>query len=234
MGMFIMHKVIHNNKVIDFVKSLKYIKISKSGFVSITDRVLAQGILGSDDETVYCFEPVPGKDYLVVTIEEASSDNFETQGGTSGPTFDIIEDELVLEEARQNKIDALSAICRDKIAGGFSVKLSDKNTYVFELTTEDHLDLIILENQLASGESYFVYHAKDKSCQVYSREDMARIIKAFKAYRLYHTTYFNTAKQYIKSLTDVEAINAFTYGTSVSDFTSNPIIKQILNNGGAY
>jgi predicted DNA-binding ArsR family transcriptional regulator len=62
---------------------------------------------------------------------------------------------------------------------------------------------------------------------------MIRIIAAFKRYVQYHTTYFNVAKQYINSLTDLTKINKFTYGTDVIDAIDNKAIKQILKNGGS-
>jgi hypothetical protein len=62
---------------------------------------------------------------------------------------------------------------------------------------------------------------------------MTKIVKAFRKHVLYHTTYFNVAKQYINTLTDVEKVNLFEYGQDVSALTKNPALRQILENGGA-
>ena len=62
---------------------------------------------------------------------------------------------------------------------------------------------------------------------------MSKIIKAFRQHTLYHTTYFNVAKQYVMSLVDIDEVNAFTYGINVSGIVKDDTIKQILKNGGS-
>ena len=76
-----------------------------------------------------------------------------------------------------------------------------------------------------------VYHAINQPCRIFSRDDMVKVIKAFSQHTTYHTTYFNAAKQYINSLTDMEKINRFDYGTDVSATVKDRVIKQILRNG---
>ena len=44
------------------------------------------------------------------------------------------------------------------------------------LTTEDQINLMIIENQLLSGESSFIYHATNKPCRIYTKDDMLKII----------------------------------------------------------
>jgi hypothetical protein len=60
---------------------------------------------------------------------------------------------------------------------------------------------------------------------------MLKIISTFKRHTLYHTTYFNVAKQYINSLVNIEKVNTFTYGTDVSEVVKDAVIKRILKNG---
>ena len=92
--------------------------------------------------------------------------------------------------------------------------------------------LIQIENQLSAGEQYFVYHSTNQPCAIYSKEDMHKVVQAFRKHVLYHTTYYNAAKQYINSLTDIEKVNLFSYGVDVADIIENPVLKQILKNGG--
>jgi hypothetical protein len=143
-------------------------------------------------------------------------------------------DESALAAAKRNVIKQISEICKTKITSGFSVELSDGAAYNFKLTTEDQLNLLSLENQLNSGAETFIYHATNQPCRFFSREDMTKIITIFKRYTLYHTTYFNVAKQYINSLHDIEQVNRFMYGDDVSSVVDNIVIKQILKNGGNF
>ena len=225
-----MYKIIQNNLVIDVVKIPCFVRFLPHGHIAITDKLSAQGIVGSDDTTIYSFSA--NKDFSTVSIEEISDTEFNRLNSLLNSGISISADETALAKAKQDKIKHLSNICNNNITTGFSVKLSDGNLYSFKLTTEDQLNLMNLENQLILGAETFIYHATDQPCRFFSKEDMNKIIRAFKNYTLYHTTYFNIAKQYIKALTDIEKVQLFTYGTDVSESTENIVIKQILKNGG--
>jgi hypothetical protein len=96
------------------------------------------------------------------------------------------------------------------------------------LTAEDQLNLLSIENQLKAGASSVLYHATGMPCKLFYREDMLKVIAAFRKHVLYHTTYFNVAKQYINTLTDAKKIETFAYGTDVSFATDDSTIKRIL------
>ena len=61
---------------------------------------------------------------------------------------------------------------------------------------------------------------------------MLKIIKAYRKHVLYHTTYFNAAKQYIKSLNDIDKVISFTYGTNISWTVEDTTLRKILIGGG--
>ena len=145
---------------------------------------------------------------------------------------EVSADTSALEEAKRLKIKRLSAICKSKITAGFSITLSDGELHSFKLTTEDQLNLMLIENQLAAGAESFIYHATDEPCQIFMRDDMITIMNAYKSHMLYHTTYFNAAKHYIKSLLAIEEVNKFTYGTDIADSVKDMVLHQVLKNGG--
>jgi hypothetical protein len=227
-----MYKIIQNNKVIDVVRVPYFVNFLSSGHIAITDKSSAQGIIGSDMETVYSFAPVANQDITTVIIEEITLEEFNRLQSLLNSDQEICADESTLEMAKRDMIRRLSNICKNKITAGFSVKLSDNNFYNFKLTTEDQLNLMLIENQLAAGVETFLYHATDQPCRFFTRDDMTLIIRAFKQYVLYHTTYFNAAKHYIKSLVDIEKVKLFTYGTDISDTIDDKVLKQILKRGG--
>jgi hypothetical protein len=226
-----MYKLIQNDQVIDVVKYPCFVSFLPSGHIAITDKTSAHGIVGSDNKTIYSFETQPN--YPVVIIKEITHDELERLQGLLSSGQKPAVDDAALAAARNATIKELSVICKYKITVGFSVVLSDNNVYGFRLTTEDQLNLMSIEGQLNAGVNTFVYHATNSPCQVFSREDMTKILNAFKRHILYHTTYFNVAKQYINSLLDIEVIKTFAYGTDISDTADDPIIKQILKNGGS-
>lgn len=226
-----MYKIIHNNKVIDVVKVPHFFKLLATGHVAFTDRTSAQGIVGSDNHTLYAFAPVAQRKLEIVTIEEITLEEFSRLQDLLNSDQEVSADESALAAIKREVISRISNICKNKITSGFTITLSDSKSYSFKLTTEDQLNLMSIEGQLVAGADSFVYHATNQPCRIFTREDMLRIINAFKRHTLYHTTYFNIAKQYINSLVDIEKVAKFTYGVDVSEATSDMVIKQILKNG---
>ena len=227
-----MLKIIQNDKVIDVVNFPCFIRFLPSGHVAITDKSSAQGIVGSDTTSIYSFTPVDYKTAGVVTTAEITLEEFNRLSALLKTGVAVSADETALAQAKRSTLKRLSNTCKNKITAGFNIKLSDGELYNFKLTIEDQLNLMIIENQLNSGQETFIYHSTDQPCKLFVRDDMIRIINAFKRYTLYHTTYFNAAKQYIKSLSDIEKVNMFTYGTDISDTVDNKVLKQILKKGG--
>ena len=229
-----MYKIIQNDKVVDVVRLPRFFKVLSKGNIIFTDKSSAHGIVGSDNKTLYAFAPVVQRKLAIATIEEITYEELERLQSLLGSGQEPSADESALATAKRDTIRRLSNICKNKITSGFSIVLSDGESYSFKLTTEDQLNLMSIESQLTAGAETFIYHATNQPCRFFSREDMTKIINTFKRYTLYHTTYFNVAKQYINSLVDIEKVNMFTYGTDVSEAVDNVVIKQILKNGGNF
>jgi hypothetical protein len=227
-----MYKIIQNNKIIDVVKNPLFVRFLASGNIAITDKTSAQGIAGSDNETLYSFKPISRKNVSVAAIEEITEKEFNRLQSLLNSGKEICADESILAQAKQDTLKRLSNLCKNAITAGFYIILSDKQLYNFKLTAEDQLNLLNIENQFNAGANSFVYHATDLPCQVFSRIDMNLILKAYRKHILYHTTYFNAAKHYINSLIDIEKVNNFTYGLDVSNTIADPTIRQILKRGG--
>lgn len=227
-----MYSIIYETKIIDVVQKPTFVKVLPSGHIAFTDKVSANGIIGSDEKTIYVFEQVNRKDTKVVTIEEISENEFNRLKSLLNSGQEITANKLLLATVIKESINKLSEICNNKIIEGFFTRLSDGKKHNFRLTSEDQLNLLNIENQLNNGAQTFVYHATGEPCKVFSRDDMRKIICSFKQHVLYHTTYFNVAKQYLNSLVDVDKVIQFTYGTDVSNYASDKVIKQILKSGG--
>ncbi len=224
-----MYKIIQNNKIVDVVKHPQFVSFLASGHIAMTDRTSAEGIMGSDNRTIYSFKTV--SNYPVATIEEISINELERLQSLLGSGQELAADETILAKTKKNALQRLSNKCKASISAGFSVLLSDYESYNFKLTAEDQLNLMSIEGQLNAGAETIIYHATNQPCKVFSRDDMLKVVKAFRHHVTYHTTYFNVAKQYINSLTDIEKINQFSYGTDVSGVVTDKAIKQILTSG---
>lgn len=228
-----MYKILHKGTVIDVVNNPKFIRVLSSGHIAMTDMSSAHGIVASDEKTIYRFDQnATDSSFLPVTIAQIDTNEFNRLQSllNSVPAVTIADKELA--DAKAKKLQALSEICKRKIAKGFNVTLNTTERYHFKLTAEDQVNLLNLENQLLAGAESFIYHATDMPCQVFTRDEIKKIISTYRQYVLYHTTYFNTAKQFINSLTSVKAVNAFTYGMDISNVAKSRTIRQLLKTGG--
>ncbi len=228
-----MYKIIKDNKVIDAIKYADFIRFMPAGHRVRTSKELAQGVLGSNNRTIYSFVPIDDKTIPVVTIKEIDLKEFNRLQSLLNSGKEIPGDESALAQAKRDTLKRLSSVCKKIITAGFSIKLSDGKIYKFRLTTEDQLNLMNIENQLNAGAKTFVYHATDLPCQIFNCDDMCLILRAFRKHTLYHTTYFNAAKQYINSLTDIEKVNLFNYGTNITDTVKDLTLRQILKQGSS-
>ena len=229
-----MYKIIQDNKIVDVVKLPRFVRFLSSGHVAITDKASAQGIVGSDNKTIYSFKPIAKNDITVAEIKEISLKELNELQNLLSSGQEVCDDEETFNELKRATIRRLSTICKNKITSGFSVRLSDGETYSFKLTIEDQLNLMSIENQLNAGVKTFIYHSTDGPCKEFSKKDMTKIIDYFKRYTLYHTTYFNVAKQYINSATSMSKVTNFVYGDDVSEATGDNAIKKILKTGGNF
>jgi hypothetical protein len=230
-----MYKIVQNDKVIDVVSYPYFVKFTPAGHIVVTDASSAEGIVGSDEKTIYSFRPVNIKRVsgVVSIIKLETLEEFNRLKDLLNSNQEISADESALAEAKKDTISRLSSICKNLITAGFSIKLSDGCEHHFKLTTEDQLNLMMIENQINAGVETFIYHATEEPCKFFSRDDMIRIIKASNRFTLYHTTYFNAAKQYIKTLTSIDEVRRFAYGMDVSSIIDDVVLKQILKNGGS-
>ena len=227
------YSIICNDKIIDIIQKPTFVKVLPSGRVAFTDKASANGIVSSDGKTIYTFEIIGRKNTKIATINEISENEFNRLKSLLNSNQAISANSKALKSAIDKAINKLSDTCHSKITEGFSIRLSDGKMHSFRLTAEDQLNLLTLEGLLNGGAQSFVYHATNEPCKVFSRSEMSKIINAFKQHILYHTTYFNVAKQYITSLVNINEVTSFSYGHSVDGVVTDTAIRQILKNGGS-
>lgn len=136
--------------------------------------------------------------------------------------------EATIEYVRDKKIKAMSAACNHTIVGGFDIVLSDGESHHFSLTTQDQLNFISLASMIANGETEIPYHADGELCVFYSAEDMSAVIEEATNFKTYHVTYFNSLRNYIRSLDDIEVIAAIVYGAEIPEQYQSDVLKALI------
>lgn len=154
--------------------------------------------------------------YLKNLISNSSSGTDEIPEDSYEDSIAVNVDTSTIEFVRNKKIEEMSVACKSAITAGVEVTLSD-GTYHFDLSTEDQLNINRLRYSLNAGEEYIAYHSKGELFRYYSRADIQKIIEATDNHILYHTSYFNSLKLYINSLTKIVNVENVYYG---QDFPS--------------
>lgn len=147
---------------------------------------------------------------------------------SSGDVIYSEEMKASVEYLQNQKIAEMSTICNETIINGFDLVLSDGIKYHFSLTTQDQLNLITLSAEISAGAFAIPYHADDGLCKYYSASDMLKIIEMARNFKMYHTTYFNSLKAYIKSISNKEDIEKVWYGMTLDAEYQSDVLKEFM------
>lgn len=131
-----------------------------------------------------------------------------------------------LEQVRLRCVERLRERCQEVIFGGIDVELSSGSIQHFDLELEDQINLINLYSLAMNGQDNIPYHASDSLCQFYSAEDIKAICEAAIGHKTYHTSYFNSLKNWVMSLDSIADIGAVTYGDNIpAEYCSEVLIE---------
>ena len=161
---------------------------------------------------------VPAVENAPILIEEEEKETIITE--LTNPA-----DEITLEYVREAKINEMSRACNRTIENGIDVEIEGE-VHHFSLNTQDQLNLITLST-LTDTEEIIPYHADGEICKFYTAAEMKQIIAAATKFKIYHTTYYNALKAYIKSLNTIEDINAVYYGIELPEAFQTDVLQQL-------
>ena len=133
--------------------------------------------------------------------------------------------QIDIDFIRTNKLQEMSITCRTTIEAGFDLDLRGETKH-FSLDTQDQLNLISLGAMLQS-QSMIPYHADGEEVVFYSAEEIQEIIDTANAFKIYHTTYYNSLKNYINSLETIEEIAAIEYGVDIPEEYQSDVLKAL-------
>lgn len=139
----------------------------------------------------------------------------------------INADYLQIESVRAAKRSEISRICNETIFAGVDVTLSDGSVKHFSMTDEDQLNLFGKQAQLSAGMDQVEYHSDGEACRFYSAADAMLIINAAMAFKTFHTTYTNSAFQWVKALRKASTISAITYGDDIPEQYQSDVLKVL-------
>lgn len=247
-------KLISENKVIDALNHPIWIGQDSKGRVVRCDINDAKGVLSSDGVTIMHIFGRPdfinGK-YETASIVDIEANEYDEivallnigatvqEDGNASWEDDIGNDEEeaipndgTLVEFKERYISKLSEECKRTICEGVDIELSDGQIHHFTLEIEDQINLLTLSSLISAGETKIPYHASNELCTYHNVEDVRTIISAATEHRIYHTTYFNSLKNWIMSLDGISEVSAIKYGTAIPPEYHSEVFDKILSDNG--
>lgn len=137
---------------------------------------------------------------------------------------DISDDNDLLSQAKQRKINEISLTSQSMIING--VEFNGKR---YRLNTTDQINMSALSAMAQMGNKV-PYHADGEICRIFEPEEMVQLAQTATNWIVYHTTYFNLLKHQILEYDNLEDVEKVYYGTKLKD-EYQQIINTIISNG---
>ena len=234
-------KVVKDDKIIDALEFMVYVRSHPNGGTVRSGEAGAAGVLSSDQSKIYhvdgwC-EFLDPSHYDTVTLSQITEEEFyalkealETeQEIIDDPVEPEINDNETFEYIKEMKIAQMSKTCNEIITAGFDIELSDGEMHHFDLTTEDQINFVSLKDMIDKGATVAPYHASDELCVFFSAEDIYKIVQVGGDFKTYHVTYFNSLKDYIKSMTTLEELKTVQYGMEIPVEHQSEVLQYLMS-----
>ena len=153
---------------------------------------------------------------VIVAEDEESENGYSISADTERWEAWKAEQPDPVEMARDEKLIQLSDACNIAIDTGTQVQLSDGSIEPFTYNLMDQSNVSEMFNAVLLGATEYPYHANDDDCRMYSAQDIVAIYATLSAFKTGQTTYHNQLKQYVKTLTTQEEIEAVAYGQELT------------------
>ena len=134
-----------------------------------------------------------------------------------------------IDAVRKWKLAELSIECELAIENGFSLVLSDGATHHFSLSFEDQINLLHLERAMSINGD-LIYHADGELMQYFSEEDAQMVIEGAKRWKLYNTTLYNSLKNWINDIDNIEDLEAVKYDSAIPEKYCTTVLQTLTEN----
>lgn len=130
--------------------------------------------------------------------------------------IEIVGEDNALSVVMAAKLAEISKVCNAVIVAGVDITLGDETVH-FNLSIEDQSNINNLFRVVELGGTEYPYQAGGGVCRIYSAQEIAQIYLAAQTLITTQTTYHNTLKAYVQSLTDADDIGAVQYGMELPE-----------------
>lgn len=129
---------------------------------------------------------------------------------------DIIGGDDPLPVVKAAKLKEISDACNKVIVAGVDLELGGETVH-FNLKTEDQSNISNLFRVVELGGTEFPYQADGGICRIYTAIEIVQIYVAAQTLITAQTTYHNSLKSYVQTLTTAEDIATIVYGMELPE-----------------
>ncbi len=138
----------------------------------------------------------------------------------------MITDENI-DAVKEAKIAEMSIVCNEIIVQGFDTILSDNQKHHFSLEVSDQLKISKLNDRANAGVTVLPYHADGEPCKFYSKDDIVTINTKMENCIEFQVTYFNSLRDYIQGMTNLNSICNVEYGMVIPEEYQSEVLKAL-------
>lgn len=172
--------------------------------------------MNSDDNIAYLKNALDEGDYAQV-IAKWGTERFVPITSVSN-----------LPELRAELVSKMSEECHNAITKGFDIDQGLSKEH-YELRTEDQLMIQALMLKVKSGQTdNLPYHSQGNSCRFYTPEEITTLNAKMEAVITYHTTYFNSLRDYINSIKEPNVLSTIKYGCDIPEEYQSEVFKSLI------
>lgn len=236
-------KILNNNSVLDVIESPTYIYYLNGIVPQKCSRGRASAVYSSDYEKIWHIEgwgkhpsfanelcrfvEITQEEYEM--LKEALEKEQAPTASVENPNDIVIEsDKITLQTMRDYKVNKMREFCSAAIIDGVTVTFPNGEKEHFDLEIEDQINLFSLQELIGQGIKTVPYHATGKGCRLYTAEEAKLILASVTEHRIWHTTYFNSLKNYILNLDSIATINELYYGVEIPEEYQTEALKSLL------
>lgn len=164
------------------------------------------------------YNAIKSNEEIKIELDSEQDENEESQE-IDKPT------QVTIEYVCESKITEMKHEFDKTISNGLDIEVSVGKKHHFPLTVQDQLNLITAAQKVNDGEQLIQYYTDGEFFE-YSASEMRVIIDKVYSFKKYHEAYFNSLKNYIKSLQDVNNISDIFYGVDIPEEYQSKILKS--------
>lgn len=136
------------------------------------------------------------------------------------------EPDVTLEFVVEQKVAQLNKDCEKVIEAGFTLQMSDGESYHFTMKNEDQIAMMSIMARVQTGETEFDFYASDRKCLTMTAEDATNLVTTATAFRSYHVAYFRCMAEWVESLSVIKEVATVAYGDVVPEGFRSPYLVK--------